>query len=126
MNPTSQQVAKLALAAAAGLTILGVAAFAVTGFDSPTALIPASFGALFGLLGLTVHRTPEDRQSVAGIAVVAAVGVVGSTAAMPAKVSILRGEAVESPVAVASQLVMFAVSVVLLAASAWWLWSERG
>lgn len=125
MNPTCEQVANLALAAAAVLVALGVAAFTVTGFDSPTALIPAAFGLLFALLALTIRRAPDHRRSIEGIAALATVGVVGSTAAMPAKVSVLRGEAVDSPVAVASQLSMLAVSVVLLAASAWWLWSER-
>lgn len=125
MKPTAEKVSKLTMAAAVSLAAVGAAAFAWTGFDSPTALIPLVFGVLFLLLAVTVRRTPSERESVAAIAVVSAVGVVGSTAAMPAKVSVLRGGAVESPVAVASQLAMLVVSLTLLAAAAWCLWSER-
>ncbi len=113
---------QLTYLAAAVLMVVGVGAYVVTGFASVTALIPAVFGVLYALLAATAQRTPRERESLGAVAVLAALGVLGSTRGMPEKVSFLRGEPVDSAVAVVSQFIMLAVSAVLLLTVAWYLW----
>ncbi len=122
MTERGGTVSKLTLAAAGVLVVVGAGAYVVSGFASATALIPAAFGVLFALLALMARRTPREYESLAAVAVLAALGVLGSTRAMPEKINMLQGEPVDSPVAVASQSLMLVVSLVLLVAAAWYLW----
>ena len=69
-------MAKLTLIVALILIILGAAVFIATGSHAPTALIPAYFGILLGVLGLLAN-TPETRRRMIFMHIAVTVGLIG-------------------------------------------------
>ncbi len=69
-------MAKLTLVFALILIALGVAVFIATGSHAPTALIPAYFGILLGILGLLAN-TPNSRRRMLFMHIAVTVGLIG-------------------------------------------------
>lgn len=106
----------LAVVLGIGLVVLGVAASVLTDFASVTSLIPAVFGVLVAILGAVGWRTDRRRYAAYGIGLLAILGALGSTRALPDVLALLTGDSVDSVVATVSQGVMIAVCLVLLVA----------
>lgn len=98
------------------LIILGIGAYVLSDFASITALIPAIFGVLIGLLGVVGRQTDRDRLAIYGIGVLAVLGVLGSIRGIPDVIALLVGESVESVIAAVAQGAMIVICLVLLAA----------
>lgn len=120
----TEAVPMLSVAGGGVLVATGVVAYVITDFASVTALIPAVFGVILVVAGTVGLRTDRERESVYATAVVAAVGALGSTRGVPDKISLLRGDPVETPVAAVSQGVMLGVCVVLVVAAVWYVVKE--
>ena len=60
------------------LTLLGLAAYFLTGASSPTALIPAIFGVLLLLLGFVARSEPARKHAMHAAATVALLGCGGA------------------------------------------------
>ena len=69
-------MAKLTLVVGLILIILGVAVFIATGSHAPTALIPAYFGILLGILGLLAN-TPNSKRRMLFMHIAVTVGLIG-------------------------------------------------
>jgi len=69
-------VAKLTIVVALILIVLGVAVFIATGSHAPTALIPAYFGIVLGILGLLAN-TPDTRRRKIFMHIAVTIGLVG-------------------------------------------------
>ncbi|WP_435197708.1 hypothetical protein [Natronomonas sp. EA1] len=99
------------------LVVLGVGAYVLSDFASITALIPAIFGLVIGILGAVGRQQPaRQRLAVYGIGLLAVLGVLGSMRGVPAIIALLTGEAVDSVIATVSQGAMIVICLVLLAA----------
>lgn len=96
------------------LVVLGVGAWVLTDFASITALIPAIFGIL--LVGFAAIGRTTDRQRLAvyGIGALGAFSALGSLRAVPDIIAVATGQAVDSPVAVASQGIMIVLGIGLV------------
>ena len=81
--------------------------------ESPTALIPAGFGAVFGILGFLAGNESIRKHVMHGAAMLALLGVFGSLRGVLSLPAVLAGTA-ERPAAAISQTVMAVVCVVLL------------
>lgn len=104
----------------AALVVLGVGSWVITDFASITALIPAVFGILIVGFASVGRETDRERLAVYGIAVLGALGVLGSLRAVPDMLAFATGEEVDSAVAVASQglMILFGLALVAVAARA--------
>lgn len=69
-------MAKLTLVTALILIVLGVAVFIATGSYAPTALIPAYFGILLGILGL-LARSDNSKRRMLFMHIAVTVGLIG-------------------------------------------------
>ena len=69
-------MAKLTLVFALILIVLGVAVFIATGSFAPTALIPAYFGILLGILGLLAN-SPNSKRRMLFMHIAVTVGLIG-------------------------------------------------
>ena len=103
MNP---DMPKFAIAVGLILIVLGIAAYAVSGQASLTALIPVPFGVLLALLGVIARRSASTKHAMHGAAVVALIGLLGSVNALPDLARMLLGESVERPLAVGAKSLM--------------------
>jgi hypothetical protein len=93
------------------LALLGLAAYALTGFASMTALIPAFFGVVFILLALAA-RSESARKHAMHIAV--AVALLGLLATLGRVVPAITAGAIGRP-AVIAQLLMAVILAVYVA-----------
>lgn len=97
------------------LLILGIAAYLLTGRQSPTALIPSVFGLLIGGAGaLALARPGARRHAGHAVAVLALLGIGGTFRALFKLPALFAGQA-ERPAAVVTQVLMCVVCTVLLA-----------
>ena len=69
-------MAKMTLVFALILIVMGVAVFVATGSHAPTALIPAYFGILLGILGLLAN-SPNSRRRMLFMHIAVTVGLIG-------------------------------------------------
>lgn len=100
----------------AGLLVAtGVVAFAITGANSVTALIPAFLGLVMGGLVMLAKAKPSaTKAAMHGVVIVALLGALGSIGrVVPAMVS---GE-IALPIAFAAQLVTTILCIALVAAA---------
>jgi hypothetical protein len=108
-------VAKLTMVVALILIILGVAVFVATGSHAPTALIPAYFGILLGILGL-LAKTPDTKRRMLFMHVAVTVGLIGCIfpgwRGIGDLITEMRGEAVLRPAAMKEELAMAAICLV--------------
>ena len=107
------------------LVVLGVGAWFVTDFASMTALIPAILGILVVGAASLGKESDRDTQALYALAVLGAVGVLGSLRAVPDFVSVATGEEVDSIVGVGSQAVMILLGLVLVIVAARALLADR-
>ncbi len=108
-------MAKLTLVVALILIVLGVAVFVATGSHAPTALIPAYFGILLGILGLLAN-TPNSRRRMLFMHIAVTVGLVGfifpGWRGMGDLVAEMHGQLVVRPLAMKEELAMAAICLV--------------
>jgi uncharacterized membrane protein len=98
------------LAFAAGLLILGLAAYAATGARSVTALIPAFLGVPVLVCGLVALKTRQTRTAIHIALVFAVLGVLGGAMGLPKLPALLTGGEVARPAAAVMQCVLFFLS----------------
>jgi hypothetical protein len=99
-------MAQLTVTVGGLLVILGVAGYVMTDMVSPTALIPAVFGAALAVLGL-LGRAEARRKSMMHLAMgVALLGIIGSIGGLSSLPALLSGAPVERPAAAIAQSVM--------------------
>lgn len=110
-------MAKLTLVFALILILLGVAGYAETGRYAPTALIPAWFGVVLGILGLIANTERRKRRMVA-MHIAALVGLIGFVfpgvrggADLAAQ---MRGEVISHPAAMKEELAMAIICLIFL------------
>jgi hypothetical protein len=113
MTETNRTVPTAGLVAGGVLVALGVGSYAVSGFASVTALIPALFGLLIALLAV-VGRRGRARLATYGVAALAVLGIAGSARGLPDVLALLTGGDVDSTVAAVSQGGMILVCLALL------------
>lgn len=88
------------------LIILGVVGYIGTAAASITALIPAVFGAVLGLLGWIGLHERSRKLALHIAAVVGVIGFLGTVPGLIGFVDLISGTGVERPLAVVSQSVM--------------------
>ncbi len=100
------RVSKPILGLAVALVVLGIGAYAASGGESWTALIPTIFGLLIGIAGWSA-RSPARRSAASVVAIVLALlGLAGSFQGLMSMPDLFRGAAIERPIAVVAQSVM--------------------
>lgn len=108
-------MAKLTLVFALILIILGVAVFIATGSHAPTALIPAYFGILLGILGLLAN-TPNSKRRMLFMHIAVTVGLIGfifpGWRGVGDLMTQMHGEIVLRPAAMKEELAMAAICLV--------------
>jgi hypothetical protein len=108
-------MAKLTLIFALILIVLGVAVFVATGSHAPTALIPAYFGILLGILGLLAN-TPNSKRRMLFMHIAVTVGLIGFVfpgwRGVSDLVSQMHGQIVLRPTAMKEELAMAAICLV--------------
>ena len=125
MTSPAKTTTGLGIAVGVLLVIVGVAAYVITDFASVTALIPALFGAVIAVLGVVGRRTGSERLAIAGMGVLAALGMLGSLRAVPDIVALVAGEQLESTVAVIAQGLTIALCLVLFVGVVWYVVETR-
>jgi hypothetical protein len=105
----SRFMPNFSVGAGAALIAIGVVGYAATGGVSPTALIPAVFGAILVAAGIAARS--EKRRGVAMHVAVAfgLLGLLGSFRGVPMLAAWLSGGEVARPAAAVSQALMAAV-----------------
>jgi hypothetical protein len=99
------------------LIVLGLAVFFATGSQAPTALIPAFFGILLGVLGWLAN-TEDSKRRMLFMHIAVTVGLVGfifpGARAAGDLITMARGGNVLRPVAMQEELAMAAVCLVFV------------
>lgn len=96
------------------LAAAGIGAYALTGGESVTALIPAFLGVPVLVLGLLAGDPGRRSTMLTVVAVLAALGVVGTFGNLLELPQLLAGGDVERPTAVAVSAITAVLCVVLL------------
>ena len=104
------------LVGGAALVAIGVGAYIVTDFASTTALIPAIFGVMIGLLAAVGRRSARPDRSILGIGLLALLVAVGSSRGLLDLVDLATGGEVAAPVAAVAQglAVLVAAAIVVV------------
>lgn len=105
----------LTRALGAALVVVGLVAFAATGADSPTALIPAVLGLIIGVLGLLAGRPALHRHAIHGALAVALLGALGTLMNVVELPAVLSGGDVERPAAVIASTITFILCAIYVA-----------
>ncbi len=110
-------MAKLTLVLALILIILGVAVFVATGSHAPTALIPAYFGVLLGILGLFAN-TENSKRRMLFMHIAVTVGLIGFVfpgwRAAGDLIKQMHGQTVLRPVAMQEELAMAVICLIFV------------
>jgi hypothetical protein len=88
------------------LIALGVVSYVGTAAQSVTALIPAFFGAVLGLLGWVGLNERYRKHALHAAVVVGVVGFLGAARGLPGLLDWMSGTQVDRPVAVVAQSAM--------------------
>jgi uncharacterized membrane protein (UPF0136 family) len=88
------------------LIVLGLAGYFGTGAASPTALIPAVFGAALLAAGWLARRPPRRKLAMHIAAGVTLLGFLGAARGIPKFLAYLSGADVERPAAAVTQSIM--------------------
>ena len=108
-------MAKLTIVVGLILVVLGVAVFVATGSHAPTALIPAYFGILLGILGMLAN-TPDSKRRMLFMHIAVTVGLIGfifpGWRGMGDLITQMHGQTVLRPVAMKEELAMAAICLV--------------
>ena len=97
------------------LIALGVFGYVGTAAASVTALIPAFFGAVLGLLGWIGLHERYRKHALHAAVVVGVVGFFGAARGLPGLMDLISGNAVDRPVAAVAQSVMAVLMVFFVA-----------
>ena len=81
---------------AALFVALGVGGWTLTGMESPTALIPAGFGVVFGVLAMLARKESIRKHIMHAAAMLALLGFAGSVRGLMALPGLLSGGEVEN------------------------------
>jgi hypothetical protein len=96
------------------LIALGIAGYVASGAASVTALIPAIFGAVLGLLGWMGLTERYRKHALHAAAVVGVVGFLGTLRGLLGLIDLISGAGVERPAAIVSQSVMAVLMAVFV------------
>ena len=96
------------------LIVLGIVGYVASGAASVTALIPAMFGAVLGLLGWMGLTERYRKHALQVAAVVGVLGFLGTVRGLLDLIDLISGTAVERPAAVVSQSVMAVLMAVFV------------
>jgi len=107
-------VPKLTVVYGVALIALGLYGYFGSGQASVTALIPAFFGLPIAIAGLLAARENLRKHAMHAAAALALLGTIGAARGIPGLVKILGGEEVERPIAVASQSILFFLSLIFV------------
>ncbi|MDQ4069454.1 MAG: hypothetical protein M3203_08300 [Actinomycetota bacterium] len=110
-------VVKATIGFGVALVVLGVVAYAGSGAESVTALIPSFFGIVLVALGVAGRREGWRAVSMHMAAVVALLGLLGGAMGLPDLPDLLTGEDLERPWAVGTQSAMAVILAVYLVLS---------
>jgi hypothetical protein len=99
-------VAKITLGLAAALIVLGLAGYVGSGMQSWTALIPAFFGIVFGILGGLALNPSMRKHAMHGAAVLGVLGLLGSFPGVIKAFQWMGGTPPARPAAIISQTIM--------------------
>jgi len=104
------------------LIVLGLGGYFGTGTSSPTALIPAGFGAVLVLLGAVAWKDNLRKHAMHAASMVAVVGFIGAAIMafpkLPTLLStgeVIRADGTNATIAVIAQLIMAGLCLVFLA-----------
>lgn len=101
------------------LTLIGFGSYLISGAASMTALIPALFGLAFVALSFWSTDGYLRKGGLIGVMGVAALGLLGTLRIVPDLLALLSGAATGvSMIALASQAIMLALCIAVLAAGA--------
>ncbi len=92
---------------------LGIGGWTATGMESPTALIPAGFGVVFGILAMLARKEAIRKHIMHAAAMLALLGFFGSVRGLMALPGLLSGGEVERPAAVIAQAIMAVLCLIL-------------
>ena len=106
---------KIAIGYGISLILLGLVGYFATGGESPTALIPAAFGAIALVLGLLARKESLRKHVMHAAALLGLVGAAGAARGLPGFFRWISCGEVERPPAVISQTVMVVLSLVFVA-----------
>ncbi len=98
-----------------GLIVVGVAGYVAASGASPTALIPAAFGAALVVLGWLAYDDRRRRTAMHIAAAVGLLGFLGSVRGLLGVRDLVTGAPVERPLAVISQSLMAVLTGVFVA-----------
>jgi hypothetical protein len=96
------------------LVALGVVGYVASGAASVTALIPAMFGAVLGLLGWVGLNERYRKHTLHAAAVVGVLGFLGTLRGLLGLIDLISGASVERPAAIVSQSVMAVLMAVFV------------
>ena len=112
-------MAKMTLFFAAVLIVLGVAVFVATGSHAPTALIPAYFGVVLGILGMLAN-TPDIKRRMLFMHIAVTIGLLGflfpGVRAAGDILQLLQNKTVLRPIAMWEELAMAVICLVFVLA----------
>ena len=98
------------------LITLGIVGYCGSGAQSITALIPAGFGIIIGILGILSKKEKIRKHMMHGALLVAMLGLIGSFSGILKTIDLLRNIAVERPTAAIAQAIMALICLVYLIA----------
>ena len=108
-------MARLTIVVALILIILGVAVFVATGSHAPTALIPAYFGILLGILGVLAN-TGNRKRRMLFMHIAVTVGLIGFVfpgwRGVGDLITQMHGQIILRPIAMKEELAMGAICLV--------------
>lgn len=108
-------MAKLTVVVGIVLIVLGVAVFIATGNHAPTALIPAFFGIVLGILGLSA-RSDNSKRRMMIMHIAVTIGLIGvifpGWRGVGDLITQMRGQVVLRPAAMKEELAMAAICLV--------------
>jgi hypothetical protein len=96
------------------LVVLGLVGYVGTGAASVTALIPAFFGAVLGLLGWLGLKERYRKHALHAATVVGIVGFLGAAPGLAGLINLIAGTEVDRPAAVIAQSVMAVLTAVFV------------
>jgi fucose 4-O-acetylase-like acetyltransferase len=108
-------VAKITIAFAILLILLGIIGFVATGSSHPTALIPTWAGLAFALLGFLALKDNLRKHAMHFAALLAVIGFAATAKGVVGVGKMAFGESVERPAAAISQAIMSLLCVAYVA-----------
>jgi hypothetical protein len=110
------KMTKLTLMTGILLITLGIIGYYGSGMQSMTALIPAGFGVIIGILGMLSKKEKIRKHMMHGALLVALLGLIGSFSGIIKTIDLLRNIPVERPTAAIAQAIMAFICLVYLIA----------